>query len=749
MANLPTFVSDLALILISAGAFALLFRWLKQPLVLGYIVAGILIGPHIGFFPNVTDVANVEIWSEIGVIFLLFALGLEFSFKKLLNVGSSAFIIAGTELVIMVLVGFIIGQILGWTMMNSVFLGAMLSMSSTTIVIKTIGDLGLKSKKFVSIVFGTLVVEDLIAVLLMVFLSTIAVNRQFEGMEMLTSLVKLAFFLIIWFLVWIFVLPTVFNKAKKWLNDETLLIISIGLCLLMVVLATKAGFSSALGAFLMGSILAETLEGERIEKLVVNIKNLFGAIFFVSVGMMIDPRVILEYKWIILILALTVIIFKSFSAFLGSLLSGQLFKTSVQVGGSLGQIGEFSFILASLGYSLGVIDKALYPIIVIVSVITIFVTPYSIRLSEPFADRVYPRLPEKFRSVIEKYSEGTSNVNASGDWHKLIKNVLLRLILFSAILFAIMVVSKQWFYPLLMGKIPNVYGKLIYAAATIIVMSPFLRGIVVNKKSTGNLMVKLWNDKKNNRGVILSLMLFRAFVATFFIVMVLFQAFHHFFWFIIPVAVVVVTVILVSRRSLKRYSKIEERFITNLNQKEQEQKANNPLKTEIAEQLSDRDIHIERVTVLPDSIYVGQQIKKTNIRQVFGVNIVKIIRGSHTINLPGGDEIIYPYDDLIILGTDAQIMHFTEDVEKMVKEVSAEKQEVFLKSFVVEPTSAIVGKTIQECGIRAKTGCLVVGVERAHKSMMNPYITTMFLEGDLVWVVGEKKQIQLLVSQML
>lgn len=341
MANLPTFVSDLALILISAGAFALLFRWLKQPLVLGYIVAGILIGPHIGFFPNVTDVANVEIWSEIGVIFLLFALGLEFSFKKLLNVGSSAFIIAGTELVIMVLVGFIIGQILGWTMMNSVFLGAMLSMSSTTIVIKTIGDLGLKSKKFVSIVFGTLVVEDLIAVLLMVFLSTIAVNRQFEGMEMLTSLVKLAFFLIIWFLVWIFVLPTVFNKAKKWLNDETLLIISIGLCLLMVVLATKAGFSSALGAFLMGSILAETLEGERIEKLVVNIKNLFGAIFFVSVGMMIDPRVILEYKWIILILALTVIIFKSFSAFLGSLLSGQLFKTSVQVGGSLGQIGEF------------------------------------------------------------------------------------------------------------------------------------------------------------------------------------------------------------------------------------------------------------------------------------------------------------------------------------------------------------------------------------------------------------------------
>ena len=372
-------VRDLAVILVSAGVFTIISKALKQPPVLGYIIAGLLVGSHISFFPGITSQETVSQWSEIGMIFLMFGLGLEFSFKKLLKVGSSALVAAGTKFIGVFILGFVTAQAMSWSLMESVFLGGLLSMSSTMVVIKSYEDLGLKEKPYSGMVFGTLVVEDLIAILLMVLLSTMAVSQSFAGKELMLNILKLVFFLILWFLVGIFLIPTILRKVKDVLNDEILLLVSIGLCFGMVFLANAVGFSSALGAFVMGSILSETVEGEHIERIVEPLKNLFGAIFFVSVGMMIDPGVILEHWVMVLFLSLLVIVSHIVFAGAGIILTGKGLDNAVKVGFSLAQLGEFGFIIASVGCSLGVMRSFIYPVIISVSVITTFTTPYTIK----------------------------------------------------------------------------------------------------------------------------------------------------------------------------------------------------------------------------------------------------------------------------------------------------------------------------------------------------------------------------------
>ena len=426
-------VSDLALILISAGIFTIISKALKQPLILGYIVAGFLVGPHLGLFPSVTDTHSVEQWSEIGIIFLLFSLGLEFSFKKLIKVGSSALIMAVTKCIGMFIVGIILGSVLHWTLMESVFLGGLLSMSSTTIIIKAYDDMKLKNKPYASLVFGSLVFEDLIAILLLVLLSTLAVSNKFAGGEMIGSLLKLGFFMVLWFVVGIFMIPTLLKKAQKYINDEILLIVSIGLCFGMVALAEYVGFSSALGAFVMGSILAETLEGEHIMHLTDSIKDLFGAIFFVSVGMMVDPTMIAEYAIPIIVITLVVILGQSFFGTLGVLFAGQPLKIAMQCGFSLTQIGEFAFIIASLGVTLHVTSHFLYPIVVAVSVITTFLTPYMIRLAGPASEYADKHLPQKWMAFISRYALAPQSLNHESIWRKLIIALLRIIIVYSIV----------------------------------------------------------------------------------------------------------------------------------------------------------------------------------------------------------------------------------------------------------------------------------------------------------------------------
>ena len=745
MSHLPTLIADLALILISASIITLLFKWLKQPLVLGYIVAGLLAGPYVHIFPTVGDIANVNIWAEIGVVFLLFALGLEFSFKKLINVGSTAFITATTEVISMLLIGYMVGYLLGWGTMNSIFLGGMLSMSSTTIIIKAFDDLGLRSQRFTGIVFGTLVVEDLIAILMMVLLSTMAVSKDFVGEELLVSVLKVVFFLILWFLIGIFILPAFLKKAKKLMNNETLLIVSLGLCLGMVVLATYTGFSAALGAFIMGSILAETIEAEHIEHIIQPVKDLFGAIFFVSVGMLVNPAVLVEYAWPVIIITLVTIIGKAIFSSLGVLLSGESLNISIKSGFSLAQIGEFAFIIAGLGVSLKVLDPFISPIIVAVSVITTFTTPYFIRLANPFAEWLYKVLPPKVQEMLARYASGKKTVNHDSDWKKLLKNIVGRVIIYSVLLTAIWLLSVKTLYPAVSELFTpvTIWVNLAMCLATLLLMTPFLWALISNKYNSSAIFLKLWEDENYNHGRLVALVLFRVSVAIFFISAVVISYFHLNIGIGVVIAVAVVALILILREDLTQYSRLETHFLTNLNLREEVAKKHHPLKTSFNSEFNNKDIELTSVVVSPYSRYIGKSLGELSFRQEFGVNVVAIVRGDLKIYIPKSSERIYPQDKLAVVGTDGQLQKFRDEIESPqgVPDTEEMYQEMNLHSFTVNEAFHFLDKSIVQSRLGEKYDSIVVAIERNGELVPLDKDAT-FLLGDLVWFVGEREKIR-------
>lgn len=742
-------VSDLALILISAGIMTLIFKKLKQPLVLGYIVAGFLIGPHFDFFPTVIEEAAISEWSEIGIIFLLFGLGLEFSFKKLFTVGSTSFITAGCEIILTFFIGMLVGYLMNWSITECVFLGGMLSMSSTTIVIKAFDDLKLKDEKFADITLVVLIIQDLVAILMLVLLPTIAMGKNFSGSDMIFSILKMAFFLILWFLIGIYVFPTFFKRSKKLMNDETLLIFSIGLCFGMVALATYTGFSSAFGAFVMGSILGETIEGEHIEHNLKSVKDLFGAIFFVSVGMMVNPQIIADYWLPILILSLITIFGKTLVSAFGVIIAGKSLKIAMQTGFSLAQVGEFAFIIATLGNSLGVMKPEIYPIIVAVSVITTFTTPYGIRLAAPIADAIDKRLPESLKKRYEIYSQRQNSVNLESDWKKVIKYYTKRIVIYGIILIAISLAAVKWMYPFmtsqLEGMSPILIGTINFAI-TAMIMAPFLRGLIVQKKSIRPTVTKLWNDSRFNRGGIVAFTLLRYFIAVAFITFALFKTFTWNAWVLILLAIALVVILLLSRGTLKRFSRIEETFISNLNSKENEEANKRPIRKSFNENLSEHDIVLTPYIIPITSDLIGKRIKDLTLRQDYGINIVKITRGQRNINLPSGNEIILPGDRILTIGTDKQQNEFgayMKHQEYISSEITTtdDNAEITLESFVVEVNSPINGKSIKECGAR-NLGCMIVGIDRGMESIMNPDPSLIFETDDVVWAVGTKQNIK-------
>lgn len=745
MSHLPTLIADLALILISASIITLLFKWLKQPLVLGYIVAGLLAGPYVHIFPTVGDIANINIWAEIGVVFLLFALGLEFSFKKLINVGSTAFITATTEVISMLLIGYMVGYLLGWGTMNSIFLGGMLSMSSTTIIIKAFDDLGLRSQRFTGIVFGTLVVEDLIAILMMVLLSTMAVSKDFVGEELLVSVLKVVFFLILWFLIGIFILPAFLKKAKKLMNNETLLIVSLGLCLGMVVLATYTGFSAALGAFIMGSILAETIEAEHIEHIIQPVKDLFGAIFFVSVGMLVNPAVLVEYAWPVIIITLVTIIGKAIFSSLGVLLSGESLNISIKSGFSLAQIGEFAFIIAGLGVSLKVLDPFISPIIVAVSVITTFTTPYFIRLANPFAEWLYKVLPPKVQEMLARYASGKKTVNHDSDWKKLLKNIVGRVIIYSVLLTAIWLLSVKTLYPAVSELFTpvTIWVNLAMCLATLLLMTPFLWALISNKYNSSAIFLKLWEDENYNHGRLVALVLFRVSVAIFFISAVVISYFHLNIGIGVVIAVAVVALILILREDLTQYSRLETHFLTNLNLREEVAKKHHPLKTSFNSEFNNKDIELTSVLVSPYSRHIGKSLGELSFRQKFGVNVVAIVRGDLKIYIPKSSERIYPQDKLAVVGTDRQLQKFRDEIESLqgVPDTEEMHQEMNLHSFTVNEAFHFLDKSIVQSRLGEKYDSIVVAIERNGELVPLDKDVT-FLLGDLVWFVGEREKIR-------
>lgn len=745
MSHLPTLIADLALILISASIITLLFKWLKQPLVLGYIIAGLLAGPYINIFPTVGDIENINIWAEIGVVFLLFALGLEFSFKKLMNVGSTAFITAITEVISMLLIGYLVGQLLGWGTMNSIFLGGMLSMSSTTIIIKAFNDLGLRNQRFTSIVFGTLVVEDLIAILMMVLLSTMAVSQGSVGEDMLIGVLKVAFFLILWFLIGIFIIPAFLKKAKKLMNNETLLIVSIGLCLGMVVLATYTGFSTALGAFIMGSILAETIEAERIEHIIQPVKDLFGAIFFVSVGMLVNPAVLVEYAWPVILITLVTIVGKAIFSSFGVLLSGEPLNISIKSGFSLAQIGEFAFIIAGLGVSLKVLDPFISPIIVAVSVITTFTTPYFIRLANPFAEWLYKILPAKVKETLDRYASGKKTMNHDSDWKKLLKNMIGRVIIYSVLLTAIWLLSVQIIYPAIndMFMPITIWMNLVMCLGTLLLMTPFLWALISNKYNSPKLFLKLWKDENYNHGRLVALVLGRVSVALFFITTVVISYFKLNWGISVIIAIAVVALILILREDLTQYSRLETSFLANLNRREEAAKKRHPLKTSFNNEFNDKDLEMTSVVVSPYSNCIGKSLGELSFRLNFGVNVVAITRGDFNIYIPKSSEHIYPQDKLTVVGTDQQLQKFRNEIEASKKTADANivNRKMTLHSFTVDEEFRFLNKTIVQSHLGEKYNSIIVAIER-NDELISLDKDTTFKLGDLVWVVGDREKIR-------
>ena len=565
-------VSDLALILISAGVVTIIFKLLKQPLVLGYIVAGILVGPHLNLFPTVKDIADIEVWSEIGIIFLLFGLGLEFSFRKLTSVGSKAFVTAFLGIVAMMGVGMILGFLMGWETMQSIFLGGMLAMSSTTIIIKAFDDMHLKDEPFVDLTMVVLIIQDIVAVVMMVLLSTASASKQFAGMEMVMSIVKLVFFLVLWFVVGIFVIPTFFRKAKKYINDETLLIISIGLCFGMVIIANNVGFSSALGAFVIGSILSETIESERIIDLTKSIKDLFGAIFFVSVGMMVDPQVLAEYWKLVLSLVIITLVVKALVQTVAALVAGATLEESVKTGFTLSQVGEFAFIIASVGVSLGVMPKHIYPVVIAASVITTFTTPYWIKAATPFYNFLDRVIPANIKVQMDEYSllgKKTGNKN----WGSIITYSLPRVIIFSVLSFATLVFLFDYALPFLnkfeiVQKLPHPLYNIIGAVLALLIITPFLFGVTHNNQKTRQLYSDMARKSKGNVIVITVWTLFRMVIAAFFVSSSLIKFFKYTKWLLVLITIAIVLFLMFSRYALRRFSFLENNFMENLNAKE-------------------------------------------------------------------------------------------------------------------------------------------------------------------------------------
>ena len=736
-------VRDLAVILVSAGVFTIISKALKQPLILGYIIAGFLVGPHISFFPGIGSQETVEQWSEIGMIFLMFGLGLEFSFKKLLKVGSSAIVAALTKFVGVFIIGFVTAQAMSWTLMESIFLGGLLSMSSTMVVIKSYDDMGLKEKPYAGMVFGTLVVEDLIAILLMVLLSTMAVSQSFAGKELLMNILKLVFFIILWFLVGIYVIPTILKKTGKYLNSEILLIVSIGLCLGMVVLAEAVGFSSALGAFVMGSILAETIQGEQIDKTVEPLKNMFGAIFFVSVGMMVDPAVILQHWGVILIITLIVILSHIIFAAAGIILTGKGLDNAIHAGFSLAQLGEFGFILASLGCSLGVMRGFIYPVIISVSVITTFLTPYVIKLGTPCYELIKRKLPQRFLDRIEQGNK-SSKVTAAeeSEWKKLLTAYFLRIVLYGVIIIAIFIGSKLYLAPLASKLLPSAterLHKIIMTAGTLVLMSPFIYGLGISSGSINTSAKKLLAEKESNIWPLLGLVLARSFLAVGVVLGVISANFDLAGWTILAIIIAGVAFTYFGRRSVHKFSVLENRFMQNYNAREESERKKKPVSTSIKKELESYNVFTRSFTISADSDYAGMAIKDIPFRQMTGVNLVKISRGSSSIIVPSGDEKVYPYDMILAVGTKEQLDALGEMLYSSEKTITEYSDDVFkIEPVTLSEESFLTGKTLRYTDLR-KYRCMIISILHEGQFITNPSSDYQFEEGDTVWIAGDIK----------
>ena len=749
MAELPSMIKDLALILVMAGVVTLIFKKLKQPLVLGYIVAGFLVSPHMPYTASVVDVESIHLWADIGVMFLLFSLGLDFSFKKILRMGASPIISTCTIIFCMSMLGLAVGRAFGWGQMDCIFLGGMLAMSSTTIIYKAFDDLGLRQQQFAGLVMSVLILEDILAIVMMVMLSAIA-HGNLEGGQMLHSVMSIVFFLVLWLVVGIFAIPLFLRSVRNLINNEVLLVVALGLCCAMAVLSTQVGFSSAFGAFIMGSILAETIEAERIEKLVEPVKNLFGAIFFVSVGMLVDPKILVEYAIPIALLVLTILVGQSVFGTFSFMLGGESLKSAMRCGFSMAQIGEFSFIIASLGLSLGVISDFLYPVVVAVSVITTFLTPYMIRLATPAYNNLESYLPNKLINSLNQIAVGSHHTQEQSKWKKLLTQMAINTVVYSILTSAAIAMMFTFVLPFMRELLPgwelHWYANAVTGVLTVLVIAPFLRAMVM-KKNRSEEFRALWAENNRNRLPLIFTILVRVVIAVAFIFYICNYLSRFTNALMITIALVVIILIIFSRWVKHRSITLERLFVQNLRSRDIEAQVHGKKRPLYEGRLLDRDIHIAEFEVPSDSKWMGQTLKQLNLGRKYGVHISSILRGGWRINIPDGDYVIFPGDKLQVIGSDEQFTSFREALEKERLGVDAnfEHREMLLRQLIIGHDSPFVGKTLIESGIRDFYSCMVIGLEEGKQNLSSFQPNRKFEEGDIIWVVGERESLDALL----
>ena len=749
MAELPSMIKDLALILVMAGIVTLIFKKLKQPLVLGYIVAGFLVSPHMPYTASVVDVESIHLWADIGVMFLLFSLGLDFSFKKILRMGASPIISTCTIIFCMSMLGLAVGRAFGWGQMDCIFLGGMLAMSSTTIIYKAFDDLGLRQQQFAGLVMSVLILEDILAIVMMVMLSAIA-HGNLEGGQMLHSVMSIVFFLVLWLVVGIFAIPLFLRSVRNLINNEVLLVVALGLCCAMAVFSTQVGFSSAFGAFIMGSILAETIEAERIEKLVEPVKNLFGAIFFVSVGMLVDPKILVEYAIPIALLVLTILVGQSVFGTFSFMLGGESLKSAMRCGFSMAQIGEFSFIIASLGLSLGVISDFLYPVVVAVSVITTFLTPYMIRLATPAYNNLESHLPNKLINSLNQIAVGSHHTQEQSKWKKLLTQMAINTVVYSILTSAAIAMMLTFVLPFMRELLPgwelHWYANAVTGVLTVLVIAPFLRAMVM-KKNRSEEFRALWAENNRNRLPLIFTILVRVVIAVAFIFYICNYLSRFTNALMITIALVVIVLIIFSRWVKHRSITLERLFVQNLRSRDIEAQVHGKKRPLYEGRLLDRDIHIAEFEVPSDSKWMGQTLKQLNLGRKYGVHISSILRGGWRINIPDGDYVIFPGDKLQVIGSDEQFTSFREALEKerLGVDVNFEQREMLLRQLIIGHDSPFVGKTLKESGIRDFYSCMVIGLEEGKQNLSSFPPNRKFEEGDIIWVVGERESLDALL----
>lgn len=743
MGELPHLVKDLALILVVAGIVTIVFKKLKQPLVLGYVVAGFLVSPHMPYIMSVADRADICTWGDIGVMFLLFSLGLDFSFKKILKMGASPIISTCSIVFCMMMLGIVTGHLFGWSRMDSIFLGGMLAMSSTTIIYKAFDDLGLRQQRFAGLVMSVLILEDILAIVMMVMLSAIANGSNPDGGQMIGSLMKIGFFLILWFVVGIFLIPLMLRSMRKFINNETLLIVALGLCCAMAVLSTKVGFSSAFGAFVMGSILAETIEAERIIKVVEPVKNLFGAVFFVSVGMLVDPAILVEYSWPIVTLVLVIIIGQVIFGSLSFLIGGQSLKSAMQCGFSMAQIGEFSFIIASLGLSLGVIGKFLYPVVVAVSVITTFLTPYMIRMATPAYGMLERRLPKKWIMAMNNLTLAKQTTQPEAKWRTLIKQMVRITVIYSILSGASIALMFTFFLPFVRQLLPHWWANAACGLLTLLFISPFLRAIMM-KKNHSEEFKALWNSNPYNRLPLILTIIVRVAVASAFVFYICYYLTRFTNALMISIALAAVALMIISRSLKKRSIKMERLFMQNLRSREIVAEVMGRRRPLYEGRLLDRDVHISDFTIPEDSLWAGKMLRELEFRNRYGVHISSILRGSQRINIPNGGTILFPGDNIQAIGSDDQLTAFSEalNTELHDKDPEIEKREMKLHQVVINRNGIFAGKTLRDSGIRDVYNCMVVGLEEGKENLSQMDPSHKLRHGEAIWIVGEQDDIE-------